>query len=72
MINEKCGLFWNFQLAKSGQEITLMELKLSTQRSRTAELEGSLAMAQEKASAIRKQTLVDHEKIAAMAREVSE
>ena len=54
------------QLAKESQMVTSLELKSNTQKSRNAELEGSLEMAQENMTNIRKQSLLFQEKLGSL------
>jgi uncharacterized coiled-coil protein SlyX len=51
--------------------MTSLELRVSTQKSRIAELEGSLVLAQEATNRIRKENLVMHDKNTEMGKEVS-
>ena len=46
--------------------VTSLELKSNTQKSRNAELEGSLEMAQENMTNIRKQSLLFQEKLGSL------
>ena len=58
------------QIGRDNQQITSLELKMATQKSRVAELEGSLTLAQENTNKVRKQALLDQEKVTAMVKEV--
>ena len=53
-----------------GQQVTSLELRVSTQRSRIAELEGSLVLVQDATNKLRKEGLVLQEKNAELSREV--
>lgn len=55
---------------REAQQITSLELRVSTQKSRIAELEGSLILAQESTNKIRKESLVHQDKISHLLREV--
>ena len=59
-------IFLYIQLAKESQMVTSLELKSNTQKSRNAELEGSLEMAQENMTNIRKQSLLFQEKLGSL------
>ena len=54
---------------REGQQVTSLELRVSTQRSRIAELEGSLVLVQETTNKLRKEGLVTQDKNAELARE---
>eukprot|EP00095_Tigriopus_kingsejongensis_P003476 maker-scaffold264_size232020-snap-gene-0.9 protein:Tk03476 transcript:maker-scaffold264_size232020-snap-gene-0.9-mRNA-1 annotation:"iduronate 2-sulfatase" len=56
--------------AREMQQITSLELRITTQKSRIAELEGSLVLAQESTNKIRKESLVHQEKIKQLVKEV--
>ena len=56
-------------MAREGQQVTSLELRVSTQRSRIAELEGSLVLAQETTNALRKEGLLMQDRNAELARE---
>merc|ERR1712038_488704 len=53
-----------------GQQVTSLELRVSTQRSRIAELEGSLVLVQDATNKLRKEGLVVQEKNAELSREL--
>ncbi|XP_059086877.1 trichohyalin-like isoform X2 [Tigriopus californicus] len=55
---------------REAQQITSLELRVSTQKSRIAELEGSLVLAQESTNKIRKESLVHQDKISRLLREI--
>ena len=55
--------------AREGQQVTSLELRVSTQRSRIAELEGSLVLVQDATNKLRKEGLVVQEKNAELSRE---
>ena len=54
---------------REGQQVTSLELRVSTQRSRIAELEGSLVLVQETTNKLRKEGLVILDKNAELSRE---
>ena len=58
------------QAARDNQQITSLELKMTTQKSRVSELEGSLNLSQESTNKVRKQALLDQEKLTATGKEV--
>ena len=58
------------QVTRDNQQITALELKMTTQKSRVSELEGSLNLSQESTNKVRKQALLDQEKLAATMKEV--
>ena len=57
------------KMTREGQQVTTLELRVSTQRSRIAELEGSLVLVQEATNKLRKEGLVTQDKHAELARE---
>ena len=57
------------KMTREGQQVTSLELRVSTQRSRIAELEGSLVLAQEATNRLRKEGLVVQDKNAELSRE---
>lgn len=54
---------------REAQQVTSLELRVSTQRSRIAELEGSLVLVQETTNKLRKEGLVILDKNAELSRE---
>ena len=50
--------------------MTALELRVSTQKSRIAELEGSLVLAQESTNKVRKEALIHQDKISDQMKEV--
>jgi uncharacterized coiled-coil protein SlyX len=59
-------------LHQESQQITTLELKIATQKSRIAELEGNLALFQENANKVAKENLVLQERLTKLVREVRE
>lgn len=57
-------------MSKESQQLTSLELKNASQKSRISEMEGSMNMAQENSAKIRKQALVYQEKISNLTNEV--
>ena len=57
------------KMTREGQQVTSLELRVSTQRSRIAELEGSLVLVQETTNKLRKEGLVILDKNAELSRE---
>ena len=57
-------------MSREGQQITSLELRVSTQKSRIAELEGSLVLAQDSSNKVRKSMLMEQEQVHALEKEV--
>ena len=59
-----------FQIAQDNQQMTSMELRMNTQKSRLTELEGCLNLAQENTNKVRQQSLLDQEKVTGLMKEL--
>ena len=58
-------------MTRDNQQITSLELKMATLKSRVSELEGSLSFAQENTNKVRQQALFDQERLTTIMKEVS-
>ena len=63
--------FHLIQVTRDNQQITSLELKMATLKSRVSELEGSLSFAQENTNKVRQQALFDQERLTTIMKEVS-
>ena len=57
-------------MSRESQQITSLELRVSTQKSRIAELEGSLVLAQEGTNKVRKDGLLSQDKNSGLRKEI--
>ena len=69
--NDFCLRFHFIQVTRDNQQITSLELKMATLKSRVSELEGSLSFAQENTNKVRQQALFDQERLTTIMKEVS-
>lgn len=67
----KNNWFFNLQIAQDSRQVTTLELRASTQKSRIAELESSLVLAHESANSLRKEGLIQQDKVSQIQREVA-
>ena len=70
LLEQNLFVFHRLQVTRDNQQITALELKMTTQKSRVTELEGSLNLSQESTNKVRKQGLLDQEKLAVTMKEV--
>ena len=58
------------KVTRDNQQMTSLELKMATLKSRVTELEGSLNFSQENTNKVRQQALMDQEKLSTLMKEV--
>jgi len=58
------------KISQDNQQLTSLELRLTTQKSRLAELEGSLGLAHENANKVRQKSLQDQERMTSLTKEL--